>query len=95
MLTYDVLSVDGFDELGVLRVIHVCAERYFVNRHLARDGDPFHRHDLIWFVLNLLWMCMSSCEVITFSCSPGEEEVCTLAFLMYIQNSTLYTTNSQ
>ena len=47
--------MDSLDELRILRVVDVRTERDLVDGQFARYWDALRRHDLIWFVLNVLW----------------------------------------
>lgn len=53
-VTHNMLGANRLDKLGVLRVVNMCAERDFVNRHLARDSVTLNGSNLIRLVLNIL-----------------------------------------
>ena len=48
------LRLDQFHELGILRVVDMCAEGYVVDRDLSRDGVALYTSDLFWLDEDIL-----------------------------------------
>ena len=48
------LGADEVNELGILRVVDVCAEGYITDRESARNGVTLKADNFLWFIEDVL-----------------------------------------
>jgi hypothetical protein len=53
--TYNMLGFNELNELRILGVINVCAERDILNGHFSWDGCAFERREFFRFSQDVLW----------------------------------------